>query len=52
MDRFTRRLINGILLCLLVVGISVAIWEAIPTIIKAMAVIGIAVGFFRMVHRE
>ena len=44
-DYWTRKIINTILLCLFVIGIALVIWEAIPTIIKILAVIGV-IGYF------
>ena len=46
MERFTQKLINGIIIGLIVIGIAAAIWEAIPAIIKVFAVVGIIAGFF------
>lgn len=48
MERFTRRLIWGIATLILIVGIAVAIWEAIPGIIKFVAVVCIIGGFLGM----
>lgn len=45
MERFTRRMINTILLCLLAIGTAAAIWDALPGIIKILAVVGIVFGF-------
>lgn len=45
MEWLTRRIIWTLLAVLVVVGIVVVIWEAIPGIIKVLAIIGIVCGF-------
>lgn len=44
-DYWKRKIVNTILLALLLIGIALVIWEAIPTIIKILAVIGV-IGYF------
>lgn len=48
----TKFLIELILLLLLVVAIAICIWNAIPTILKIIAVILIVVGFFKMLQSK
>lgn len=45
MEWFTRRLIWTLAAAFIAVGIAVAIWEAIPGIIKVLAIIAIVCGF-------
>ena len=45
MEWLTKRIIWTILTVLIVAAIAVTIWEAIPGIIKVLAIIGIICGF-------
>ena len=45
---FTRRTITAIFLGLIALGAVVAIWEALPGLVKILAVIGVIVGFFKL----
>lgn len=47
MDRFVRRMMYIIFFSLVIIGTVVAIWEAIPGVVKALAIIGIVVGFIK-----
>lgn len=49
MDGFVRRMMYIIFFSLVAIGIVVAIWNAIPAIVKVIAVIGLLVGFTNMV---
>ena len=48
---FTGRLIMYIFLALIAIGAAVAIWEAIPGIIKVIAVIGVIVVFINTMKK-
>ena len=47
MDRFVCRMMYIIFLSLVAIGAVVAIWEAIPGIVKVLAIVGIVVGFMK-----
>lgn len=49
MERLTRRIIWTLLTVFIVAGIAVVIWEAIPGIIKIIAIIAIVFSFFKIV---
>ena len=51
MEWLTRRIIWALLTAFLVIGIAVAIWEAIPGFIKVLAVIGIVCGFIGILKK-
>ena len=52
MDRFVRRIMYIIFFSLVIIGTVVAIWEAIPVIVKVLAVTGIIVGFLKMLQSK
>lgn len=52
MDGFVRRAMYIIFFSLVAIGAVVAIWEAIPGIIKVVAVIGIVVGFSKVIKTK
>ncbi len=47
----TARMIAYIVIALIVLSAAVVIWEAIPGIIKVIAVIAIVVGFINMMRK-
>ena len=47
MEWITRKIIWTIVIVIIVLGLAVTIWNAIPTIIKVLAVILIVGGFFK-----
>jgi len=47
-ERFTKNAIDMLVLCLIVIGIAAALWNAIPGIIKILAVILVITGFIAM----
>ena len=49
MEWFTQRMITAIFLGLIAIGIAVAIWQALPGIIKILAVVGIITGFVKII---
>ncbi|MBQ3134805.1 MAG: hypothetical protein IJB75_03215 [Oscillospiraceae bacterium] len=48
MERFTRRMINTILLCLIAIAVAVVIWDALPGLIKILAIGGVVCGALRI----
>lgn len=51
MEWLTRRIIWTLLAVLFTVGIVVAIWEALPGIIKILAALGIVFGFLKIIKK-
>ena len=51
MERFTARLIAYIFIALIVVAAAAVIWEAIPGIVKVIAIVGIVVAFINMMKK-
>ena len=51
MERFTARLIAYIVIALVVVATATVIWEAIPGIVKVIAIVGIVVAFINMMKK-
>lgn len=47
----TARLIATIFIGLILIGAIVAIWEAIPGIIKIIAVIAVVIGFYNIIKK-
>ena len=52
MERFTRRMINTILLCLLAIGTAATIWDALPGLIKVVAIVAVVVGFINVLGKS
>ena len=50
MEWYSKRIITAIFLGLITIGIVVAIWQALPGIIKVLAVIGIITGFAKIIR--
>lgn len=49
MEWFTQRMISAIFLGIIAIGIAVAIWKVLPGIFKILVVIGIIIGFVKIV---
>ena len=47
-EHFTQKIITYIVLGLILMGIAVVLWNAIPGFIKVIAVIAIVIGFFNI----
>lgn len=52
MDRFVRRMMFVIFFSLVAIGAVVAIWEAIPGIVKALAIVGIIIGSVKLLREK
>ena len=52
MDRFVRRVMYIIFFSLVAIGAVVAIWEAIPGIVKTIATIALVGGFVKMMKSK
>ena len=48
MERFTRKMINTILLCLFAIGTAAAIWDALPGLVKILVIGGVVLGFLKL----
>ena len=52
MERFTRKMINTILLCMLAIGVAAVIWDALPGLIKVIAIVAVVIGFINVLGKD
>lgn len=51
MNWLARRLIWTIASAVLVIGVAIVIWDALPGIIKVLAIVGVAFGFIGILKK-